>query len=111
MKTYSSYEVKHGVVVGFEPFQKLPTVLIAYLTTDFTGGDVKILAWNSETEDTEVVAATDDILFDKDEGMRALDRAIDKAEADLASAQERKVYFLKHFRAYWSETEAVTETS
>ncbi len=113
MARYSggSMEVKAGVIVGFEPFLKLPTILIAYLTTDFTGGEVKILSWNEKSEDIEVVKCQDDVLFDKAEGLRALDKSIMDAELKLAEAQERKAYFLKHFRAYWTNVPMKEESA
>ena len=104
LKRYGGdYEVKHGVVVGFEPFEKLPTVLIAYLQADFYGGEIKILAWNEATKDTKIVKSVDDVLFSKEEALQKLDRQIDEAERKLGEARQNKAYFLKHFGAYWKD--------
>ena len=35
VKIYSDYKVYAGVVVGFEPFKELPTIIIAYLDTQY----------------------------------------------------------------------------
>ena len=111
LKTYSSnYEVKHGVVVGFEPFRELPTVLVAYLTNEYTGGEIKILAWNDKTQDTDLVKSVDDVLFSKEEALAALDKKIDDAKAKVTEAEAHKAYFLRHFGAYWREV-AVEEPS
>ena len=35
VKQYSDFKTVPGVVVGFEPFEKLPTIVVAYLDTDY----------------------------------------------------------------------------
>jgi len=41
MKKYNEhYEVKHGVVIGFEPFKNLPTIIISTATVDYSESKV-----------------------------------------------------------------------
>ena len=56
-KEYSSYSVYPGVIVGFEQFEKLPTIVVAYYKTDYSGSDIKFVYYNAETKDTEICSA------------------------------------------------------
>jgi hypothetical protein len=104
------YTVHDGVVVGFEPFQTLPTVVLAHLASGYEGGDIKILAYNEKTKDVEIVKKVDDILFDKEEALRLLDGKIETARQSLRSAEKRKAYFLRHFARYWRSATEVEQT-
>jgi hypothetical protein len=57
IKEYTSYKVHPGTIIGFEPFEKLPTIIIAYMETTYSSASVKFLYYNAKTEDTEVVRA------------------------------------------------------
>lgn len=105
-----TYKVNHGVVVGFEPFAELPTVVISYITSGWDAGKIEILAFNEKTEDVEIVKSTDDVLFDKAEAVEGLDKRIEKARAELAEEERKKAYFLRHFGRYWREAENVELT-
>lgn len=108
VKEYASYKMCHGVVVGFEPFQKLPTILVAYITSGWEAGEIKILSWNEKTsEDVELVKSVDDVLFDKADAVASLDKKIESAEAQLSEAKKKKAYFLRHFGRYWRDAEHV----
>lgn len=107
LKRYGdTYDVHHGVVVGFEPFQTLPTIIVAYLVSTFDSGEIKLLPFNEKSADTEVVKSVDDVLFDKADALRVLDRKIEQAEQALAMANRHREYFLDHFGRYWAESEA-----
>lgn len=95
-----------GVVVGFEPFKTLPTIILAYIESGYAGGEVKVVAFNDKTEGFEMVKSVDDVLFDKEDAIRALDKKIAAAELVVTQAREAKRYFLEHFGAYWKEADA-----
>ena len=60
LKMYDGYKVYPGVVVGFEAFEKLPTIIVAYIKADFVSASVEFLYFNSETKDKEIIKAIDD---------------------------------------------------
>ena len=101
IKTYSGYEVHAGTVIGFEPFQILPTIIVAYMTR--SGGELKFLYFNAKSEDTEVVKATDNdtLTLDKAHVETRLRAKIDKARTELEDAERKLAYFLDNFAAYW----------
>lgn len=112
LKSYGdSYRVYHGVVVGFEPFQSLPTIVVAYMELSYAGCDVKFISYNSKTPDIEIVAAIDDdvLAMDKAEVIASMNKAIETHKAEIEKIEEKKRYFLTNFTRYWAET-AISET-
>ena len=68
-KGYDGYKVRPGIVAGFEPFDKLPTIIVAVLDITYLEAKLDFVLFNSESKDIEVVAA-----LDHDEAARLLDR-------------------------------------
>ena len=59
VKKYESYAVYPGIIIGFEPFLSLPTIVVAYLETDTYNADIKFVAFNTNTKDFEIVLDVD----------------------------------------------------
>lgn len=102
-----TYEVKHGVVIGFEPFKNLPTIIIATATVDYSEAKIEFLYYNAKTEDVEVVIAADDDMaaLDKNEFCSKVDAEITKRELEIQNLKDRKAYFLNRFNCYWQAVE------
>ena len=103
IKTYGGHEVHPGVVVGFEPFVKLPTIIIAYAKTNWQDAKIEFVHFNAKSDEIEVVKSLDDDLIDKEAAVRAFDREIVKLERQIADLVERKAYFLSKFGIYWEK--------
>lgn len=104
MKRYSSYENVPGVLVGFDPFQKLPTLVIAYLNSD---QEIKFLNFNGQSEDVEICPMNEkDMPFEKGRVLQLMDRNITQAEEKLADVQHRKRVFLDEFGKYFEHSSA-----
>lgn len=58
-KGYSDHSVYPGVIVGFENFVNLPTIIVAVLKSDYSGSDLKFYSINSESKNVEMVPALD----------------------------------------------------
>lgn len=106
--TKNSYETAHkvhpGVVCGFEPFGKLPTIIVAYLDIDWSEAKLKFAYLNAESKDFEVIKAVDNDSLDLDKAnvIGLLDRDIAKKQAEVDEAMRRRDYFLREFGAYWA---------
>ena len=102
--TYKAYS---GVVIGFDQFKNLPTISIAYIDTTYSDADVKFLAFNAETKETEVISADEASLvaFDEKDALEALDRKIEKAERELKDAQTKRAYFIAEIGRAWTPAE------
>jgi len=107
VKTYSDYQVHAGVVIGFEPFKNLPTVIVAYVSKDWQKAEIKFLHFNAQTKETEIVKAIDDdsLDLDKERILQVLDKEIETKRREIADIELRREYFLRNFRSYWETVE------
>ena len=102
IKNYSRYSVYSGVIVGFEQFQKLPTIVVAYLESNWSTADVKFTYFNEKTEDVEICApVADEVELNKGDAIKTFDREIQKKERELVDLHEKKAYFQKQFAGYF----------
>ena len=105
-----SFKSHPGVIVGFDDFKSLPTIVVMYIEADgYSEVGIKMAYVNQKTEDVEIVAAQEhDKHYNKAKSLEYLDRQITKVEGELASAKSKKAYFLDmigtHFGS-WQPTE------
>ncbi len=102
-KEYSSYSVHHGVIIGFEPFENLPTMIVCYAQISYSEAEIKFLYFNAETKDIEIVACIDDdqSALDKSDFVKQVDKKIMKLESDIQDLKYKRQYFLEKFQTYW----------
>lgn len=110
-KEYSSHRVYPGVVIGFEPFRKLPTILVAYVESSYATAKVKVVSINAKSEDVELVASIDDELIERQEILALFDKQIADKRQEIAALEEQKSYFLTKFATYWAPVTPVHETA
>lgn len=108
IKQYEGYKVHAGVVVGFEPFEKLPTIIVAYLDVGYSGAELKLLHYNSSVKEAEIVHSIDGDLVDIDRAsiIEKMDREIAKKELEMEDLRSRKAFFLANFGKYFPTTVA-----
>lgn len=111
VKEYSSHRVYPGVIVGFEPFNKLPTILVAYVESSYATAKVKVVSINAKSEDVELVASIDDELIERQEILALFDKQIADKQQEIAALEEQKAYFLTKFATYWAPVTPVHETA
>lgn len=98
VKNYNNYSVHTGVVVGFDAFEKLPTILIAYINKDYLKTELNLLAFNAESKDIEIVMSDpEDIYFDREEVEKWFDRERETKEREIAELESKRAYFRRHF--------------
>ena len=110
IKQYSDYAVYPGTIVGFEPFQKLPTIIVAYVKNIYSDSGISFCYFNSETKETEIVKAIDDDQLDinKADVLADFDKKTDKLNTELNEIAEQRRYFLAKFATYWERVEGET---
>ena len=99
-------EVKNGVIVGFEQFEKLPTIVVAYLSSDYFSSGLKFAYINSDSSDKyEMIACHDDTMLtlDKESVVRKMNKEIEDSHNKLKDLEAQKEYFLDRFGAYFPE--------
>lgn len=104
---YTEPKVCAGVVAGFELFQSLPTVTIAYVDpVSYSSTGALVFAHiNTKTADKyELVHGLDRAMLDIDQGriQQLLQNDIQKKQGELAEAEQRLRFFNERFGAYFS---------
>jgi len=97
-----THKVRPGVIVGFENFKKLPTIIAAYMKIDYNEATLHFAHINSENDKIEMIDAEEDYLpIDKANTVEQLGREISKKEEELTELKRKKEYFLGHFDKYF----------
>lgn len=99
IKKYSdSYENFPGVIVGFDQFDKLPTIIVCYVELSYNTAEIKFININANTKEIEIVHMQDhEKHIDKNKAIDLLDRMVLKAESDLSEIMRKRNYFLEKF--------------
>jgi len=93
-----------GIVVGFEPFASLPTIIIAYVKTSYSDVGLETVSYNAKTEKVEIVASIDDdFSVSKDEVLGWFRRERQKLDDKRAEIDAKEQFFLDRFKAYWRD--------
>ena len=102
VKKYSdSMYVYPGVVVGFEPFKALPTIIILYIEKDYSKSKLHFLSYNEQEEKHEVVLADpSNLSFDYDSALSLFDNEIIEKGVELQQLKNKKEVFVKEFQHY-----------
>lgn len=101
-KEYSNYQSYPGVIIGFDNFEKLPTILIAYLNVSYKSAEIKVLSFNTATTDVEICPMNGkELMFHKDRVVELLDKEITASEENVSDLKRKKEFFLTEFGAYF----------
>lgn len=106
--SYSGPDVYPGVVVGFEPFKELPTIIVCYLQHNYSEAELKFAYVNEKShEKYDLILSIDDELpIAKTDMLARMDTAIEKAQASVDDLKRKRDYFLKHFNQYFEQADA-----
>jgi hypothetical protein len=103
--SYSSPEVHPGVIVNFEDFPTMPTIVVAYVKQGY-GGGLEFAYVNAKSADKyELVASTEDsqLAVSKSRTLEHLDREIEKHHAEIKELESKRKYFLERFGVYFGK--------
>jgi hypothetical protein len=108
---YSSpkHKVHPGIIIGFEPFTTLPTIIVAYIDKNYSAVDMKFAYINKSSVDVEMIRSVDDDGLDVDKAQitELFNRQIEVKREELKAIEAKRDYFLNEFRSYWPKTERV----
>ena len=54
VKDYSGYKSYIGNIIGFDNFEKNPTIVIAYLKNEYSTASIEFAYYNSQSEEIEI---------------------------------------------------------
>lgn len=105
VKTYSDHKIYPGIVVGFEPFAKLPTIKVCYVDDGYGTDTLHFQTFNSETKEFEIVADIDfnEIEVNRNDVLNKIKREILKHEQGIAELKTKRQFFLEKFGAYFKD--------
>jgi hypothetical protein len=107
IKGYSDYKSHLGVIVGFDNFEKHPTIVIAYLEVEYSTANIRFAYYNSESKDVEIAKINDwDIPYSKSSIIEKLDTEYAKKEEELRELKSKKEVFINMFGKYFEEKPA-----
>jgi hypothetical protein len=99
---YDSYP---GAIIGFDAFQNLPSIRVAYLEHGYPTADIKFVVINANTKDVEIAPAlANEIPLEKGNIEAILNGAVLQKQEELRMAQNKLEYFRAHFAAYFKTT-------
>lgn len=102
---YTDHTVRTGVVVGFEPFESLPTIIVCYMDISYSEAKLEFAYINSSTKSKEkyelVVSLDDDMPFQKQTVLSQLAAQRAKKVEEVEELDRKREYFLQHFEAYF----------
>ena len=97
---YRSYP---GVIVGFDKFEKLPTIIIAYMESGYDP-DLEFVYLNSQTENIEIThTQPEEILLKREDTISNFDKRIEEKENEIKNIKRKKNYFIKYFNQYFKK--------
>lgn len=104
---YGAQSVYPGVVIGFENFQTMPTIIVAYVKGGYGSDCGLLIAYvNSSKQATEkwemVPSYDDDLPVRKGEVLAYFDRESNKKRAELEDLEAKREAFLLHFNSYFA---------
>jgi len=101
----SEPKVHSGVVVGFEAFQSMPTIIVCYLEIEWNETKLHFAYVNTKSaEKYEMVASVDEELpVQKADVLSRMDREIEKKREEIADIERKRDYFLRHFNRYFEQ--------
>jgi hypothetical protein len=104
VKKYQDYAIYPGVVVGFENFAAMPSILVAYMDVSYSGAGLSFVTFNSSTKDVEIVKSIDDdqLELNREDIIQKMDRDIAAKEIELEAVQAKKAFFIAKFGQYFS---------
>jgi len=102
VKEYSdSYRTMPGVIIGFDQFEKLPTINICYCDVSYSTAEVKFLAFNAKSENTEIVHMQQhEKVLDKTRALDYLEREIMSAKMKVDDLERKRNYFVEQYNQH-----------
>lgn len=104
VKDYSSYKSCPGIIIGFDNFKVLPTIIIAYLNLDYSSAELVFVYINNESKDIEICSADkNEFMLDKGSILEKMNRVITTKEVELEDLKAKTQAFVDKFNCYFSD--------
>lgn len=103
-KEYSSYQSHFGMIVGFDEFKMLPTIIVAWLSQSNWDDPLQFSYINAESKDIEICAVQEsDFSLKKGDILEHFQRKINKSKQEIQDIEMKRDYFIKMFGKYFEQ--------
>ena len=102
IKEYNSYKSYIGNIIGFDNFEKNPTIVIAYLKNEYSTASIEFAYFNSASEGVEITTLNDwDIPLKKSTILEQFQKEILKKEQEVTEMKNKANIFEQLFGKYF----------
>ncbi len=102
VKDYDNFKSYLGTIIGFDEFEKTPTIVIAYLKTQYGSATIEFVYYNSKTKDVEICPLNNwDLPVSKQQVLDRFDGEIEKKKNELSETEQKKKLFIELFGKYF----------
>jgi len=102
VKVYDDFKSYLGTIIGFDQFEKTPTIVIAYLKTTYGSATIEFVYYNNKKKDVELCPLNDwDVPVSKQQVLERFDAEAEKKKNELIEIEQKKNIFLKLFGKYF----------
>jgi len=99
-----TYKVYPGVIVGFDEFPDLPTIIVAVLVEEYGEADIRFKYFNKNTTSIQIAPMHDfELKLSKADMLSKMNRKIEEKLRELKELEARRDFFLKNFNKYFGE--------
>lgn len=96
-----------GTIIGFDDFQKTPTIVIAYLKTEYSAATIEFLYYNKASKNAEITALNDwDIPLKKSQIVDWFNKEVAKKEQEVIELKQKSDLFETLFGKYFEKISA-----
>lgn len=102
VKDYDNFKSYLGTIIGFDEFEKTPTIVIAYLKTSYGAASIEFVYYNSKTKDVEICPLNNwDLPVSKQQVLDRFDAEIEKKKNELSEMEQKQKMFITLFGKYF----------
>lgn len=106
VKEYSTYKSYPGIIAGFDAFQELPTIIVAYVKNEYRTPSVEFVYINSESKEVEICPMVlDEIPFIRENIESIFDEEIKRREQEVVEMKTKKQYFMQAYNKHFTTKE------
>jgi hypothetical protein len=93
------YDTNHGMIIGFDAFENLPTIIIADFEHRYGNeAELKVVNYNRQTTGVEICHATPaELKLDPQAVIDHVNMSISKLRNEIRELQNKKDFFLRNF--------------
>jgi len=101
-KEYNEYRSYIGNIIGFDNYKERPTVVIAYLKSEYSSASIEFAYYNSASEGIEITNLNEwDIPLKKSTILEQFQKEILKKEQEVAEMKNKAIIFEQLFGKYF----------